>query len=109
MEFNELASAMNGDEELQVGQIYFALPLSWLARPLQAEEMASLAVKASTALARSGRERCGCRRKMAEMVVYNNKKTSNSRRAAVTRGGGDHGGDGGRRRSFTKLTSVPEE
>lgn len=109
MELNELVSAMNGDEELQVGQIYFALPLSWLSRPLQAEEIASLAVKASTALARSGRGRSGCRPKVAEMVVYNNKRTASSRRAAVSRGGGDHGGGGGRRRSSTKLSAVPEE
>ncbi|XP_027109777.2 uncharacterized protein LOC113758736 [Coffea eugenioides] len=50
MEFDGLVSAVNGDEELQPGQLYFELPLIFLTHRLQAEDMASLAVKASVAL-----------------------------------------------------------
>ncbi|XP_052171627.1 uncharacterized protein LOC127787601 [Diospyros lotus] len=56
MDFNDFVSSLDDDEELQPGQLYFALPLRWLSRPLLAEDMASLAVKASLALARGG---CG--------------------------------------------------
>lgn len=50
MGYDDVASAVGDDEELQLGQIYFALPLSQLKRRLQAEDMAALAVKASSAL-----------------------------------------------------------
>lgn len=53
MEFNDVVSAVSDDEELQVGQLYFALPLSLLKHRLQAEDMAALAVKATSALRRS--------------------------------------------------------
>ncbi|KAI6695326.1 hypothetical protein NL676_023036 [Syzygium grande] len=43
-------SAVGGDEELRFGRLYFALPLSRLERPLEAKEMAALAVKASSAM-----------------------------------------------------------
>ncbi|KAG6480808.1 hypothetical protein ZIOFF_057395 [Zingiber officinale] len=36
--------------ELRPGKLYFVLPVSMLRRPLHAEEMAALAVKANTAL-----------------------------------------------------------
>ncbi|XP_043711160.1 uncharacterized protein LOC122660052 [Telopea speciosissima] len=53
MDFDDFVSAINEEELLQPGQLYFALPLSRLKYPLQAEEMAALAVKASLALSRS--------------------------------------------------------
>lgn len=54
MDFDELVTAMNGDEELKLGQLYFELPSAyWLTRRLQVADMASLAVKASVALTRS--------------------------------------------------------
>ncbi|KAI3777065.1 hypothetical protein L1987_46859 [Smallanthus sonchifolius] len=56
MEFDDVVSAISDEEELQLGHLYFALPLSRLKQPLQPEDMAALAVKASSALA-------GCRRK----------------------------------------------
>lgn len=62
MEFDDLLSAVNADDELQPGQLYFALPLSRLKRPLQAEEMAALAVTASSALRKRDGEKCRCRR-----------------------------------------------
>ncbi|KAL8528612.1 hypothetical protein ACS0TY_006161 [Phlomoides rotata] len=53
MEFNDVVSAVSDEEELQLGQLYFALPLSLLKHRLQAEDMAALAVKATSALRRS--------------------------------------------------------
>lgn len=54
MDFDDAVSAVSGNEELRSGQLYFVLPLTWLNHPLRAEEMAALAVKASSALAKSG-------------------------------------------------------
>lgn len=67
MDFDDAVSAISADEELQLGQIYFALPLCWLRQPIKAEEMAALAVKASSALMRSGGG--GCRRKCVDPIV----------------------------------------
>lgn len=53
MDFDGVVSAVPLNEELQLGQLYFALPLSKLSRRLQAEELAALAVKANAALLKS--------------------------------------------------------
>ncbi|XP_051120938.1 uncharacterized protein LOC127244432 [Andrographis paniculata] len=53
MDFDDVVSAVSADDELQLGQLYFALPLSRLKRRLHADEMAALAVKASSALNKS--------------------------------------------------------
>ncbi|CAL9078049.1 unnamed protein product [Musa hybrid cultivar] len=50
MEFEGLVSAVGAHEELRPGQLYFVLPRKMLSRPLHAEELAALAVKASAAL-----------------------------------------------------------
>ncbi|KAL1188882.1 hypothetical protein V5N11_000997 [Cardamine amara subsp. amara] len=68
MDFDDVVSAISADEKLQLGQIYFALPLCWLRQPLKAEEMAALAVKASSALMRNGGGG-GCRRKCVDPIV----------------------------------------
>jgi hypothetical protein len=50
----ELGGAVAGvgpEEALQPGQLYFVLPAAMRRRPLQAEEMAALAIRASAALA----------------------------------------------------------
>ncbi|KAL5704955.1 hypothetical protein ACHQM5_023311 [Ranunculus cassubicifolius] len=54
LEYDDFVSAINGDEELQPGHLYFALPLSKSKYPLQAEEMAAMAVKASMAFINCG-------------------------------------------------------
>ncbi|PWA89990.1 hypothetical protein CTI12_AA105510 [Artemisia annua] len=59
MEFDDVVSAVRDEDVLQPGQLYFALPLSRLRRPLGAEEMAALAVKASSALAKRCGGKCG--------------------------------------------------
>ncbi|KAG5535765.1 hypothetical protein RHGRI_023510 [Rhododendron griersonianum] len=103
MDFDDVVSAVSDDEELQLGQLYFALPLSRLRRRLQAEEMAALAVKASSALMKSG-EKCRCRRRQPFSPTMMVKQPR-----MVVEGGGD--GDRGRRRRrrFTaKLGAIPE-
>ncbi|XP_065002208.1 uncharacterized protein LOC135635208 [Musa acuminata AAA Group] len=50
MEFEGLVSTVGAHEELRPGQLYFVLPRKMLSRPLHAEELAALAVKASAAL-----------------------------------------------------------
>jgi len=70
MEFGGLVTAVDADEELQMGQLYFLLPRSMLGKFLHADDMAALAVKASNAL-------------MVSMKMVNNSinyvKTSRSR------------------------------
>ncbi|GKA33627.1 hypothetical protein Tco_0720056 [Tanacetum coccineum] len=109
MEFDNIVSAISGDEELHLGQLYFALPLSRLRQPLQPEEMAALAVKASSALA-------GCRSKQVTFTTTLEKCKSSGRvadvgafetRGSVRRGGGAAGS--GRRRNFmAMLSAIPE-
>ncbi|CAA0840895.1 Unknown protein [Striga hermonthica] len=116
MDFGDVVSAVSDDEELQPGQIYFALPLSRLRCRLRAEEMAALAVKASSALTRSagcGGERCGCRR---NMLVFPGDGGVGRRPRKAAEDGGDVGRvrsvsqrSGGRRgKTHARLTSIPE-
>ncbi|VVB09993.1 unnamed protein product [Arabis nemorensis] len=91
MDFDDAVSAISADEELQLGQIYFALPLCWLRQPLKAEEMAALAVKASSALMRGGGG--SCHRKSVDPIVVTDKF-----RMRVGRSGDDTVGSGGGRR-----------
>ncbi|KAK9286235.1 hypothetical protein L1049_014621 [Liquidambar formosana] len=122
MEFNGFVSAINGDEELQPGQLYFVLPMSWLRHPLQAEDMASLAVKASSSLMKSGKKRYGCSCKEVDQVAFTARiEVRPSQIVAAGSGGGGRGlverrrlrsggGGGGRRRTFTtNLNVVLEE
>ncbi|XP_059624699.1 uncharacterized protein LOC132267575 [Cornus florida] len=113
MDFDDVVSAISDDEELQPGQLYFALPLSRLKEPLRSEEMAALAVKASSALMKSGRDKCGCRRKYISSALLSGgeKGAKPSRRVADGGGVGDGGlrKGGGRRRNFTaKLSAIQE-
>ncbi|KAE8723354.1 hypothetical protein F3Y22_tig00012493pilonHSYRG00058 [Hibiscus syriacus] len=106
MDFDDVVSAIEEDEELQPGQLYFALPLSCLKHRLQAEEMAALAVKASSALMKSNnrREKCGCRCKS----VTPSPVSEESRRRKVA-SAGSTGGGGKRGRKFkAMLSAIPE-
>ena len=49
--FDAPARALAAGEALRPGQLYFALPAPMLRRPLSADDMAALAVRAATALA----------------------------------------------------------
>ncbi|CAN6196460.1 unnamed protein product [Urochloa humidicola] len=50
LDFDAPVRALAPRDALQPGQLYFALPVSMLERPLSAQDMAALAVKASAAL-----------------------------------------------------------
>lgn len=119
MDFDDVVSVIQDDEELQPGQLYFALPLSRLKQPLQAEEMAALAVKASSALMKSSGDKCRCRRKSLSSAMVSVEKEAKSS-GRVFPGGRGNGGDGlegglrrgrngGGRKNLTRmLSSIPE-
>ncbi|CAN6286883.1 unnamed protein product [Urochloa humidicola] len=50
LELGGAVAGVGSDELLQPGQLYFVLPAAMRRRPLQAEEMAALAIRASAAL-----------------------------------------------------------
>ncbi|WCJ33837.1 hypothetical protein M5689_015173 [Euphorbia peplus] len=115
MDYDDYISAVDDDEVLQLGQLYFALPLTWLDKPLRAPAMAALAVKASLALKN---------RTLGDpnMVSSNYEKAADlDGRGTAVRGGRDGGGkglevkrkgrSGGRRRSkfHRNLTVIMEE
>ncbi|CAH9069428.1 unnamed protein product [Cuscuta europaea] len=111
MDFGDVVSAISADEELQPGQLYFALPLSRLKRRLQAEEMAALAVKASSAFTKSlgGEKKCGCRGKGIAFPVGKYSKVAATDKSVA--GGISNGNGGGKRRmgKFTaNLRAIPE-
>ncbi|XP_075510629.1 uncharacterized protein LOC142546675 [Primulina tabacum] len=95
MNYDDVVSAVSDDEELQLGRLYFALPLSKLQRQMRAEEMAALAVKASSAL---GYKKCRCR---ANTSVFTDE--------AVNVGDAGAGRSGRRRGKFSaRLNAIPE-
>lgn len=108
MDFDDVVSAVSHDDVLQLGQLYFALPLSRLNHPLQPEEMAALAVKASSALTAS------CRHKNQNLsfgttsgrVADVGGFESRSRRR--TYGSAGSGGGGRRRNVVAMLSAIPE-
>ncbi|KAL6572882.1 hypothetical protein OROHE_002358 [Orobanche hederae] len=113
MDFGDVVSAVSDDEELQPGQIYFALPLNQLKHRLQAEEMAALAVKASSALTKSGAEKCGCRRNIlvfpADNSVGQSRKAEGGDNAGENGSGRRRSGGAGRRgKAKARLSSIPE-
>ncbi|KAK9108762.1 hypothetical protein Sjap_016822 [Stephania japonica] len=101
IDFNNIVRAVNIEEELQPGQLYFALPLRRLRCPIQAEEMAALAVKASEALRKCRVSNGGGG--YGEMIIKSTSGgvvASNARRREVVPVGfsSDGGGAPGRRR-----------
>ncbi|KAF7809770.1 uncharacterized protein G2W53_036513 [Senna tora] len=120
MDFDDVVRAIHEDDVLQPGQLYFVLPLSRLNRPLQAEEMAALAVKASSAIMKSGgAEKYGGRRK--QTVVPGDENVKSIRRVShgingargvgrskIGRSIGSGGGDHRARSTATSLSSIPE-
>ncbi|XP_073147851.1 uncharacterized protein [Henckelia pumila] len=108
MDFDDVVSAVSDDEELQPGQLYFALPLSRLQRRLQAEEMAALAVKASSALTKSG-EKCGHRGNVW-LFAEENGGGVRPRNVPAAGDGGSRRRSGGRRggKFSAQLSAIPE-
>uniref|UniRef100_A0ACD5Y812 Uncharacterized protein n=1 Tax=Avena sativa TaxID=4498 RepID=A0ACD5Y812_AVESA len=71
LRFDTPARALAPEEALRPGWLYFVLPVSMLRRPLSGQEMAALAVKASSTLAavasnRKGRQKAA---RVAPLVV----------------------------------------
>ncbi|KAI3946082.1 hypothetical protein MKX01_024840 [Papaver californicum] len=89
MDFGNYVSAIHGDEELQLGHLYFVLPLSRLKQPIQAQDLAALTVMASSALMKTSST---SNRKHSAPLVFSitNQMKNNS---SVGNGGGG-GGDG---------------
>ncbi|CAI0429406.1 unnamed protein product [Linum tenue] len=116
MEFDDVVLAVDDEEELQPGQLYFALPVAWLRHPLQPEEMAALAVKASSALMKTGGDKSGCRRKSTELLFSGESDVGKHRRRASAGDGGAAGGGRSRRRGSSgsekkfaaMLSAIPE-
>lgn len=109
MDFDDIVSAVDENDELQLGQLYFALPLSRLRKKLQAEDMAALAVKASSALMRSGGGKCGGRRKGVNPVSFCVEMKLNSDQRVDSSDGDRRRRKGGRRKNYTGgLGSIPE-
>ncbi|KAL5713725.1 hypothetical protein ACHQM5_015777 [Ranunculus cassubicifolius] len=67
--YDEFIQALDSNEELQMGQIYFVLPSSRLQSWLTAPDMAALAVKASTAIAKSSKKGCRKRKNLRVLPV----------------------------------------
>ncbi|CAL0314429.1 unnamed protein product [Lupinus luteus] len=119
MDFDDVVTAVDENDVLQPGQLYFALPLSLLRQPLQPAEMAALAVKASSALMKYGGadRKYGCRRKRLAIseeeyskpcrrvppVIRTGAGNFHSSRRGRTMDGGD------RRGKFSALLSVIPE
>ncbi|GFQ03857.1 hypothetical protein PHJA_002529500 [Phtheirospermum japonicum] len=117
MDFGNVVSAVSDDEELQPGRLYFSLSLSQLRHRLQAEEMAALAVKASSAVTKSGD--CGgekCVSRWNNLVFPGDSGMRQSRKAASGGNVGDAGSgrrrrDGGawrRGKIEARLSAIPE-
>ncbi|CAM0946377.1 unnamed protein product [Alopecurus aequalis] len=72
--FNEPAPALAAGELLQPGQIYFLLAAAVLGLPLSSADMATLAVRASTALAAKRPQRRGGKNKKVRVVPVHEEK-----------------------------------
>ncbi|KAF9602867.1 hypothetical protein IFM89_031813 [Coptis chinensis] len=85
--YNEFIQALNPSEELQMGQIYFILSTTRLQYRLTAQDMAALAVKASSAIAKSSKK--GSRRRtktrISPVVMEVNQRVNEERFDGVKR------------------------
>ncbi|KAJ6816683.1 uncharacterized protein M6B38_415275 [Iris pallida] len=99
MEFDEFVSAVGSDRWLLPGRIYFVLPRTMLKSRLRAEELAKLAVKASSALSKRSSGKCG-KRSVAPLVFSSNEEDA---AMAVPASGGGRG-----RKFASELTAIPE-
>lgn len=119
LDFDDVVTAVDENQVLQPGQLYFALPLSRLRQRLQAHEMAALAVKASSALMKSSStDKCGYRGKQILFSgEYDSKRVSpvtssdggtvhRSRRGRTTTAAVADGAGGAK--FMALLSSIPE-
>jgi len=122
MAFDHVVTAVHHDHQLKLGQLYFALPLDRLKRHLPPQEMAALAVIASSALARCAGDKCRSRRQQSllfpceENATPGGKEAPDSRAAAdaadnrvARKGMNKNGGVRGRGKFTRTLSSIPEQ
>lgn len=112
MDFDATLCAIDADDHLQLGELYFVLPLRFLNSPLRTQKMGALAVKATQALNLSHAtgianifRGCGINKKTDPPLLLNNTQLQKSS-FMVTHGAGG-GGEGFRvrRRTRTAKTS----
>ncbi|ESQ45453.1 hypothetical protein EUTSA_v10010783mg [Eutrema salsugineum] len=107
MDFDDAVLAVGGSEDLQPGELYFVLPLTWLNHPLRAEQMAALAVKASSALTKSGGGGWNCGDEgEARKVSGGDCRVKRVKRNGC--GGRSCGGGKGRSKFTAELSSIAE-
>ncbi|XP_023512544.1 uncharacterized protein LOC111777254 [Cucurbita pepo subsp. pepo] len=105
MDFDDAVYAVHDDDHLQLGHLYFALPLDRLNQPLHPEEMAALAVKASSALIKAGAggtEKSGSRRTAVSPLAFSDEEFRKPPRRSLQKG------SGGGRKFRAKLSAIPE-
>ncbi|XP_049384568.1 uncharacterized protein LOC125848691 [Solanum stenotomum] len=103
MDFGNVVCAVKAEEELQLGQLYFALPLSQLKHKLKAEEMAALAVKASSALNHSSSSSSG-----EKFLVFEKSGPNFSKKMVDDNNDPTPKGNGRRKKFTAKLSSINE-
>lgn len=113
MAFDDFVTAVHEDEELKLGQLYFALPLSQLKRHLPPQQMAALAVTAHSALNKNG-AKCGSGRQQILVFTAGGCGDGGGVGGSVTvgvakRGKNKIGGGRGRGKFTATLSSIPEQ
>ncbi|OAY85918.1 hypothetical protein ACMD2_11606 [Ananas comosus] len=107
MEIEGFVGELGDEEELLPGQIYFLLPRSMLKRPIRADEIAALAVRASEALLAAAAPRSGGRgrrRAVAPLVFAAAPEDVEKKK----RMGGARKGSGRGRKFEPDLGAIPE-
>ncbi|KAA3485314.1 Cysteine/Histidine-rich C1 domain family protein [Gossypium australe] len=99
MDFDTTLCAIDADDQLQPGELYFVLPLRLLNSPLRTQEMRALAVKATQALNLGRYWYCKQLVRIEPPLLLNNNLQKSS--FLVTHGGGG-GGEGFRVRRKTR-------
>ncbi|KAK7386496.1 hypothetical protein VNO78_26768 [Psophocarpus tetragonolobus] len=113
MAFDDVVTPVHQDDELKPGQLYFALPLSRLKRLIPPQEMAALAVVASSALAK-------CASPLQQIVIFSSDGNAKSARrvtpaaaatldSATSNKGKPKTGVRGRGKFTATLSSIPEQ
>ncbi|XP_078180111.1 uncharacterized protein LOC144574120 [Carex rostrata] len=104
MEIDQIVTATASNKELRLGQIYFVLPRSMLNRPLKAEEMAALVVRASGALAKASSGGKGRKGTVTPLVFEMEEESNKEEKKRV----GERKGSGKGRKFATDLSAIAE-
>lgn len=93
MHIDKLATPIPSEEDLQLGQIYFLIPLSQSKAPLSLQELCSLAIKASTALSNAKRSGTLSEKRLGYFQAQPQTRTrSRTQRCCRVSNGLDNGG-----------------